>query len=262
MVRLPATSNFAATECKSIIEKQSGIETAEIFAHFNKLQSDCLLALTHNSIILDLLGVIAPERSQYHLAKEILQPGFGTRPFLDKVYSKLMASTPDEFVRMLTNLQKLVTAYSSDIPLAHHLKEFLMNALQSHAQAGFIQDVVNHLAKIISETEYFTTENAMKPFMMYDNLSELDTIFFADVTDSVQRTLKHPELYLSQSAHKPSSRAASPKKSKPQPDTVLLYQLSLEWQRMINLHDLYFQFQSQIHTTNRKPTVSQQKNYM
>jgi len=224
--------------------------------------------LQHAKVMLEVLALIpGSPRTRYEWIQDILTTSdFGATLSLDLLFTSLEGLNPDEAVRILQRMKGKLAGFRQDLKLVERLLEVC-----GRGEAGMIrsqEEVVGAreaLREIICETNLLNIGSEIAPWIIFDDAEALVRIFFPDTAKDVLLALKHPERYLLPKlvlVPKKQSRSKAGTPTATYPDTCRLYLLILEWQRLVNLHDLYFQFQSQIHAGPRKPVAAQQTAYM
>lgn len=240
-------------------------EAQSIMTKLNSLSSEIVSLAQNNVIIFQVIRCISETlKTPFELVKETLIPGFGTKAFFDRYYDNLKRKTPDEFVQILLRMKQSLEKFKGQlVQVFNGLGGRETNGIKSQADVNV---AVQKLQELVSLTEYFNTDHPLLSFAMFYDVGELESLFFTDIGKIVQGSLKYPEQYMPTPKSNGRLSRNRPRKLSVNtasiPDPSRLYKLTLEWQRMINLHDLYFQFQSQIHSGPKKPTSEQQKGYM
>jgi hypothetical protein len=233
----------------------------QLMETFATLKEDVYHRSCTNAILFNVIRCISDElKTPFELVKEMLVPGFGTKAFLDCCYDRLKKMSPDEFVQILLRIKQSCETLKGCFKTAHAVAELgglHSDGIKSKADIAL---AVNRLQDIILNAEYLNTDHPLMTAVMFYDVSELESLFFIDTAKLTQGALKHPELYMG--VRKSSGRKTRKPAIVNIPDSARLYKLTLEWQRMINLHDLYLQFQSQIHAEPRRPKPDQQEGYM
>lgn len=206
------------------------------------------------------------EKSRYEWIMAILSgPNFIANLALEPFFTALEKQTPDEAVQYLKRLESRLREFPlSDV--AEALKSSVCpladGAIRSRSD---ISKISKALKCVIADAELLHIGHPLAPWLIYSDASGLDALFFADVAKKTLLALKSPEKYLrrySKATTAPAFKRVRANNQITPPDACRVYRLTLEWQRQVNLHDLYLQFQSQVHTRKGKVTAEMQKQYL
>lgn len=227
---------------------------------------DNLRSLQNNDVVLQVVKILDKTWKHSDLLVEIQSANFGTKVYLDRLEDRLKSLTPDEIARLLVLIRSYLDSLAAECPAKNLLVELVQSFFEKkHKDTSA---TVCRLKEILVQLSYFCEDSPFAPFLLYDDVKELRRVFFPDSARAIQEVLKHPSEYFKScggSTSRSSSRLA--KKQHNLPDTCRVYRLMLEWQRLVNLHDLYFQFEGQVHEVvaggaKKKPTAEQQKAYI
>ncbi len=211
------------------------------------------LAMTNElvfRIILLIERILPIHIDPLDLSKKLIEPDFGTKPFIDGLENQLRKASPDEMVRIVLNIAALLPEYACE--LAAQIKGLCTNSkIRSPTE---VKEVTSQLIKMIANARYLNLEEPCASFVIFDDLELIKSAFFVDQSYVVQEALKNPQLY--------SDRARTRRRNQELfADTCILYSLTLESQKTINMHDLFVSFVSKIHSGTRKSSSEQRRIY-
>lgn len=203
--------------------------------------------LANSAAAYTLVLLLLPDSvTRLELQKMLLRPGFGTCPMLDQVDTLLPRRQPEDVVRLLVRLEVAMQQHSGALA-AQVLRVCAASKAEVRDRAGIVRAAAA-LKAALAEAALFDTGHACAPLLVFSAVGRLQAAFVPDMAATLHHALKHPEAYTA------DGRLAGAR-----PDMCVVYRLTLEWQRLINLHDLYMQFQSKVHAGPRKPRADEQR---
>lgn len=247
---------------------REGLPTAALTAGLEKASPRQFLE--NNAALLEaLIGLRSQARSRHDWLMEMLSagPNFIASLALDPFFTGMERLSPDEAVQYLTRLDNRLAGLAP-CGVAKALRESVCSLAEGSIRSREdVRGMVSAVKVVIAEAELLHVQHPLAPWLIYDDAEALESLFFADMAKTTMLALKTPGNYL-----RPSGPTAPSRKrirgsnatiaTLTPPDASRVYRLTLEWQRQVNLHDLYFQFQSQVHAGSRKVTAGEQAGYM
>lgn len=185
-------------------------------------------------------------KSKSEVYQLMLSPNFGHHIFFDMIPTKiqysyvfLLNSTDfvrsfakgkiEEYIGLLHRINSTLEVLQIENELSKRLFEQIQTDMQTVRKAVDVTRSVETLIAELRNANYFNQETRGSEQVIFRDCGLLGRSLFPDTVQSIQKVFKLRSS-LTSSIH--SSL----------PDTSIVYSLTLDWQRIINSKDLYYQF--------------------
>jgi hypothetical protein len=181
-------------------------------------------------------------KSKAEIYQLMLEPHFGHHIFFDMIPSKVQAHVKgrvEEYVGLLQRIAHVLEALRIDNELGNAILVRAQRDADSVKKAADVSRSVEGLVEELRNADYFSRDVVGSEQVLFSDQRQLARALFPDTLQAIQRVFKRRPRGV-------ASLHAS------LPDTSVVYSLTLDWQRLINTRDLYYQFLGVVAPAGRK----------